>query len=113
MACWPAALLQAAAGWKHSAAISASGRLHTWGWGGSVGTTTPLTGQHSSGGQLGLGSELDWWGPTRVHSIQDQQGAVVQQHGDTESGSARWLMKQVACGFNHTAAVIEVAEPPH
>ena len=78
-----------------------------------MGTTTPLTGQHSSGGQLGLGNELDWWGPTRVQRIQDQQGAVAQQHGDSESGNARWLIKQVACGFNHTAAVIEDAEPLH
>ena len=110
MAGWPAAM-QAAAGWKHSAAVSASGRLHTWGWGGSMGTTTPMMKQHSSGGQLGLGNELDWWGPTRVQSIQDQQGAVAQQHADTEAGKVLWLVKQVACGFNHTAAVLELAEP--
>ena len=112
MAGQPAAL-QAAAGWKHSAAVSASGRLHTWGWGGSMGTTTPMTGQHSSGGQLGLGNELDWWGPTCVKSFEDEQGFVAQQHGDTESGSAPWLVKQVACGFNHTAAVIGLAERLH
>ena len=28
---------QIAAGWKHSAAVTNSGKLYTWGWGGSQG----------------------------------------------------------------------------
>eukprot|EP00958_Prasinococcus_capsulatus_P002289 scaffold206_cov400-Prasinococcus_capsulatus_cf.AAC.7 len=48
------------AGWKHSAAIDSTGRLFTWGWGGSEGT---FHGDGSTGGQLGHDDEGDYWEP--------------------------------------------------
>ena len=75
-------LAQVSCGWKHNAGVGQAGELFAWGWGGSQGEDTG-----SSGGQLGLGNEYDYWVPTRV-PLDD--GVFVQQ---------------VACGFNHTAAV--------
>ena len=67
------------AGWKHSAGLTGGGRLWAWGWGGSQGE-----GRFSSGGQLGLGDEVDYWVPQRV-------------------GMAG--VKAVSCGWNHTLVV--------
>jgi alpha-tubulin suppressor-like RCC1 family protein len=75
-------LAQVSCGWKHNGGVSQTGQLFAWGWGGSQGEDTG-----SSGGQLGVGNEYDYWRPMRV-PLED--GVVVQQ---------------VACGFNHTAAV--------
>ena len=76
-------LAQVSCGWKHNAGVSHAGELFAWGWGGSMGEDTG-----SSGGQLGLGNEYDYWIPMKVPIDDD---AVVQQ---------------VACGFNHTAAIL-------
>ena len=52
-----------AAGWKHSAGI-ANGKLFAWGFGGSMGSYADE--KMSSGGQLGLGNEFDFWEPHEV-----------------------------------------------
>lgn len=70
------------AGWKHSAGVSAGGALYTFGWGGTAGE-----GEHSSGGQLGLDSECDFWAPVRV-TLPDGTRAL-----------------QVDCGWNHSAGL--------
>lgn len=75
-------------GWKHTAAIS-EGRVFTWGWGGSNGTFSEVG--HSSSGQLGHGSDVDYINPTRVCFGEDVKAL------------------QVSCGFNHTGAILEYA----
>ncbi|KAL3157516.1 hypothetical protein ABBQ32_011978 [Trebouxia sp. C0010 RCD-2024] len=97
---------QVSTGWKHSAAIGHQGDLYAWGWGGSVGTATSFETGRSSGGQLGLGNEFDYWAPTQVTDLQtggcedqaDQQAPTLSQ--------ISWRALQVSCGFNHTAAVV-------
>ena len=79
-------LAQVSCGWKHSGGVSGSGSLFAWGWGGSMGED-----MGSSGGQLGLDNEYDYWVPERV-PLDD--GVVAQQ---------------VACGWNHTAAIFRRA----
>ena len=86
------AVARVAAGWKHSAAVTPAGALLTWGWGGSSGSHAGDAGA-SSGGQLGLGSECDFWAPTAVPGYE-----------------ARVL--HVSAGFNHTAAVVS-ERPAH
>ncbi|CAI9108702.1 OLC1v1008373C1 [Oldenlandia corymbosa var. corymbosa] len=76
-------------GWKHTAAIC-GGRVYTWGWGGSHGTFSEDG--HSSGGQLGLGNDVDYFEPTLV---------------DFPSNAN---VLQVSCGFNHTAAILGYTE---
>ncbi|XVF14738.1 hypothetical protein REPUB_Repub09cG0087400 [Reevesia pubescens] len=73
-------------GWKHTAAISDS-KVFTWGWGGSYGTFSQDG--HSSGGQLGHGSDVDYIKPTMVH-VEENVKAL-----------------QISCGFNHTGAIFE------
>ncbi|CAK9319357.1 unnamed protein product [Citrullus colocynthis] len=73
-------------GWKHTAAIS-GGAIFTWGWGGSHGTFS--VDGHSSGGQLGHGSDVDYVKPTMI-DLRENVKAV-----------------QVSCGFNHTGAILE------
>lgn len=73
-------------GWKHTAAIS-EGNIFTWGWGGSHGTFSEDG--HSSGGQLGHGSDVDYIKPTMV----------------TFERNVKAL--QISCGFNHTGAILE------
>ncbi|KAM7276060.1 hypothetical protein ACFE04_017926 [Oxalis oulophora] len=73
---------QVSCGWKHSAAIS-EGNVFTWGWGGSYGSFSEDG--HSSGGQLGHGSDVDHYKPEKVE-LGENVKAV-----------------QVSCGFNHTA----------
>ncbi|XP_041007909.1 ultraviolet-B receptor UVR8 isoform X2 [Juglans microcarpa x Juglans regia] len=72
-------------GWKHTAAIS--GNIFTWGWGGSHGTFSEDG--HSSGGQLGHGSDVDRIEPAMV----------------TIGKNVKAL--QISCGFNHTGAILE------
>ncbi|XP_021772646.1 ultraviolet-B receptor UVR8-like [Chenopodium quinoa] len=71
-------------GWKHTAAIS-DGYVFTWGWGGSHGTFS--VDGHSSGGQLGHGTDVDYIQPT-VIDVGSNVKAV-----------------EVSCGFNHTGAI--------
>jgi len=71
------------AGWKHSCGVS-NGELLSWGFGGSVGSYADD--KSSSGGQLGLGNDFDFWEPTAV----SVPGEVVD----------------VSCGFNHTLALV-------
>ncbi|CAN1216113.1 Ultraviolet-B receptor UVR8, partial [Linum perenne] len=73
-------------GWKHTAAISED-KVFTWGWGGSHGTFSEDG--HSSGGQLGHGSDVDYRNPMVVN-FGEKVRAV-----------------QVSCGFNHTGALLE------
>ncbi|EOX92733.1 hypothetical protein QUC31_003788 [Theobroma cacao] len=73
-------------GWKHTAAIS-DGKVFTWGWGGSHGTFSEDG--HSSGGQLGHGSDVDYIKPTMVHFGENVKAL------------------QISCGFNHTGAILE------
>ncbi|KAL9248158.1 hypothetical protein vseg_021513 [Gypsophila vaccaria] len=73
-------------GWKHTAAIS-DGCVFTWGWGGSHGTFS-VDGQ-SSGGQLGLGTDVDYIEPALVDFGSDVKAI------------------EVSCGFNHTGAILE------
>ncbi|XP_043808553.1 ultraviolet-B receptor UVR8 isoform X2 [Manihot esculenta] len=79
---------QVSCGWKHTAAIS--GKIYTWGWGGANGTFSENG--HSSGGQLGHGSDVDYRSPALV----------------TFEKNLKAL--QVSCGFNHTGAILESAE---
>lgn len=89
------ALDHASCGWKHSAGVTPHGRLFTWGFGGSVGEPSALyeKGDLGSGGQLGLGNDFDFWSPTEVAFDSVPEVKVLQ----------------VSCGFNHTAAVLEVS----
>jgi Regulator of chromosome condensation (RCC1) repeat len=61
---------QVSAGWKHSGAVTTDGRLLMWGWGGSSGTPSAYEQQHSSGGQLGIGTDCDSWHPAHVRWLQ-------------------------------------------
>ena len=101
---------QVATGWKHSAAIGHAGQLLCWGWGGSVGTATSFETRRSSGGQLGLGNEFDYWAPTQVTDLQLAAGAL-QEGPASNAISSSWKAMQVSCGFNHTAAVVETVSP--
>nr|GEV34951.1 ultraviolet-B receptor UVR8 isoform X1 [Tanacetum cinerariifolium] len=70
-------------GWKHTAAIS-DGNVYTWGWGGAMGTF--FEEEHSSGGQLGLGDDVDYVEPTMVNFGENVKAV------------------HISCGFNHTGA---------
>ena len=77
-----------------------------------MGSATSFETGRSSGGQLGLGNEFDYWAPTQVTDLQtdgveDQPGQPGQQ-ASTDS-VLKWKAVQVSCGFNHTAAVVDVA----
>ena len=102
-----ASAVQVAAGWKHSAAVTSSGELFTWGWGGSQGSAYSIE-AGGAGGQLGLGSEFDYWSPAAVESVVLPSGARLAQR---QRGGERlaWKVLSVACGLNHTVAVLEVA----
>jgi alpha-tubulin suppressor-like RCC1 family protein len=101
---------QIAAGWKHSAAIVSGGKLLTWGWGGSQGTAFSVENGDGGGGQLGLGSDFDYWRPTTVTHLATGPGGGggVPQFG--AGGHQLWRALQVSCGMNHTAMIFEVEE---
>ena len=56
--------------------------------------------QTSSGGQLGLGNEFDYWRPTVIDTLEDEEGRTLP--------ASSWSALQVSCGMNHTAAVVAV-----
>ena len=62
----------------------------------------------SSGGQLGLGSDTDRWEPATVTWLEDAEADMIMQ--STAEGREQWRALQVACGFNHTAAIIEMLD---
>ncbi|CAN6478435.1 unnamed protein product [Victoria cruziana] len=78
------AVSEVSCGWKHTAAIC-GGNIFTWGWGGSYGTFSEEA--HSSGGQLGHGTDFDYFEPMMVNFGQ----SVNVLH--------------ISCGFNHTGAI--------
>lgn len=104
------ARLQVSTGWKHSAAIGLHGDLYAWGWGGSVGTATSFETGRSSGGQLGLGNEFDYWAPTQVTDLQADGSESQPGQQEPSESVLRWKAVQVACGFNHTAAVVDIVD---
>lgn len=58
-------------GWKHAVALTGHGALFSWGWGGSTGEGYGTGGaEGSTGGQLGLGDDFDYWAPTQVEWLQ-------------------------------------------
>ncbi|CAN6711803.1 unnamed protein product [Malus baccata var. baccata] len=79
-------VVKVSCGWKHTAAIS-EGNIYTWGWGGSLGTFSEDG--HSSGGQLGHGTDVDYIKPAMVTFGQNVKAL------------------QISCGFNHTGALLE------
>ncbi len=88
-----------AAGWKHCVGVSGQS-LMAWGWGGSMGSPSILfPSDHSSSGQLGLGNDFDFWDPTAVSTLLLEDKVLTAD---------KWRPVQVACGFNHSAAVIEL-----
>jgi len=88
--------------------VGHAGELYSWGWGGSVGTATSFESGRSSGGQLGLGNEFDYWAPTQVTDLQVSGGGETQPDLQQPEVASSWKALQVSCGFNHTAAIIEV-----
>ena len=98
--------LQVSTGWMHSAAVGPHGELYAWGWGGSVGTATSYETGRSSGGQLGLGNEFDYWAPTQITDL--QTAIQDKQPPESVAPAAEWRALQVSCGFNHTAAVVQI-----
>ena len=87
-------------GWKHAAAVTAEGQLYTWGWGGSAGTH--FDDAFSTGGQLGLGNDGDFWEPAMVGGI---GAGTTGRSGGGDEKKPRAV--DVSCGFNHTVVLVE------
>ena len=68
-----------------------------------MGTSSGLLPSESEGGQLGTGSDFDAWDPVDV-SVLSHGGQVI---GNSEH-RMRWRAIQVACGFQHSAAIVEL-----
>lgn len=104
---------QASAGWKHNLAIGMEGQLMSWGWGGSVGTQSVYDSNSTTGGQLGFDSEMDCWSPAIVPQIIGPGGAAIAHEipaSETDDARYQWRTVQVSCGFNHSAAIVEMSE---
>ncbi|MEW5313555.1 MAG: hypothetical protein WDW38_005114 [Sanguina aurantia] len=95
-------VVQVAAGWRHSAAVTSEGRLLTWGWSGSYGLGSSE--EIDGGGHLGHGNELDCWGPTEVQRVKT---SATKYYDLRIPQQKPWKALQVDCGRNHTAVVIE------
>ncbi len=66
-----------------------------------MGSDSAVFPQHtSSGGQLGLGNEFDYWKPTAVKELVDEEGRSLP--------ALHWSALSVSCGLNHTAAIVKV-----
>ena len=76
-------------------------------------TQCALVHRESGGGQLGLDSDFDYWSPTQVPAILPlhSPGGMLawKPKGSEEFASPAWRVVHVSAGFNHTAAVIEMA----
>lgn len=96
--------LSVAAGWKHSAAIDADGKLYTWGWGGSQGTALSFEEGGGTGGQLGHGDDNDRWDPGLVEWVKSSAD------GPEVIPSQMWKAVKVSCGLQHTVALISIGE---
>ena len=64
-------------------------------------------GSGGGGGQLGHGNDFDYWSPTAVEWLQLSETEMVRQEPEG-GGALAWRVLQVACGLNHTAAVVEL-----
>ena len=73
-----------------------------------VGTAFSVESGGGGGGQLGLGSDFDYWSPTGVTHLATGPGGGggVPQYG--AGGHQLWRALQVSCGMNHTAIIFEV-----
>lgn len=92
------AYVQAAAGWKHNLAIGMRGQLMSWGWGGSAGSQSMYDSNASSGGQLGLDSEFDFWEPATVAAVVTPAGGPLPQEAPAtqdQDASFNWRCLQV------------------
>ncbi|PNW71667.1 hypothetical protein CHLRE_16g663876v5 [Chlamydomonas reinhardtii] len=123
-----------AAGLAHSAGVSSDGKLFAWGWGGAVSSAGALQlprlaapGQEEAysprggpqvrlrlgGGQLGVGSGVNLPSPTLVTKLEILPGEVFRQDGgdpfNYQDSNLGWIYRRVACGPNHTVALIQVA----
>ena len=66
-----------------------------------MGSDSATFSQHtSSGGQLGLGNEFDYWKPTAVQHLIDEERKTLPE--------SSWGAMSVSCGLNHTAAIIKL-----
>lgn len=107
-------LAQAAAGWRHCGGVDEDGRLYTWGWGGAVGAGGLITPNDDLGaGQLGHGDDRDKFEPLQVMRLLVGRSGFRDLRQSVGPGAGLWRALQVACGRNHTAAVVEVEVAPH
>jgi len=75
-----------------------------------VGTATSFETGQSSGGQLGLGNEFDYWKPTQVTDLLMSGNGTPESEPTAPILASSWKAMHVSCGFNHTAAVIEIKD---
>lgn len=108
------ALSTAAAGWRHCGGADADGRLFTWGWGGAVGAGGMINPSEDLGaGQLGLGDDRDAFEPRQVMRLTvGGRGGFRDLRQSVGPGRGLWRALQVACGRNHSAAVVEADVQP-
>lgn len=109
-------LRRVAAGWRHCAGADDDGRLYTWGWGGAVGAGGMVSRHADLGaGQLGHGDDCDVHEPKQVMRLTLSPATfrdLRQRHHQGAGAGADgglWRAREVSCGRNHTAAVVEVA----
>ncbi|KAG2441892.1 hypothetical protein HXX76_003499 [Chlamydomonas incerta] len=123
-----------AAGLAHSVGVSSDGKLFAWGWGGAMsgagslqlprlsapgeeqaysGRGGPQVQLRLGGGQLGVGSGVNLPNPTLVTKLEVLPGEVFRQDGgdpfNYQDSNLGWIYRRVACGPNHTVALIQVA----